>query len=878
MVIVRRWPLILLVLLLGVGQLHASEQRDFTAAAAAFQAGLWDRAAAGFADFVKKYPDSARVPQAVLIEAQADYNAGKMQDAIALLDAHESTAGPLGDQYAYWIGEAQFTNADYQGAIQTFAQLADTFKMSPRRLDAVINEADAYGKLDQWTQATDLLQKPGGIFQQQVATNATDGRVLRGQLLLAQGLMNENHPRSAITALQPSPGFDQNAELNWQRLFLLSQAQMANGEADNALATTATLMDAANRARRPDLWAQSVAQRAEILEKIGRLSDAESAYAQNLTNSVPTDWQRQAILKIAELSAAQTNFVSAETSLEDFQSQFTNSPDMDSVLLALGELHLKSYVARPSRKSDDLTQAQNYFDQFINTYTNSSLLGKAYLDRGWCFWIEQSWTESASDFQLAVQTLPKSVDLAVAHYKLGDAAFKANDFTNALANYQAVVQDFTNNPEVQRSMVPMALYQALRVSLVSHDRASATNAVDQILKIYPRSNVAEKSLLIEGEAFSDWNDPVEARDLFQKLEQQFPDSSQLPDIEMAIAKTYEREENWPQAISVYENWLKRFSVNTNFVADVQYARAWANFKAGRETNAFILFTNFLAEFPSNQDLTPVAQWWLGDYYYGRGDWVNAEENYELVFDNFTNSTLAYPALLMAGQSAMGRQGYDEALRYFKEVIGQTTCPPQLDQQTWNGLLAQAWFQGGDVLMQEPSSDTNNPLANFNLAISYFTVVCQDYAGSEQAALAYGEIGDCYLQLATQSPKYYNDATNAYHAVMDTPGALVPERSKAQYAIGMVFEKRAALDPANQTNLLNSALNNYLDVFFGNNLRDGETADPDSVKQAGLRALPLMQTLGKGYPDKFINQMETMFPQMKSLLEKKRLEFSLPRES
>ncbi|HSY43359.1 MAG TPA: hypothetical protein VK811_05570, partial [Candidatus Acidoferrum sp.] len=76
--------LILLAFILSAGRLLASEQHDFDAAAAAFQDNLWSRAETQFADFVKKHPDSARVPEATLMQAQAEFNQGKLMDAIAL--------------------------------------------------------------------------------------------------------------------------------------------------------------------------------------------------------------------------------------------------------------------------------------------------------------------------------------------------------------------------------------------------------------------------------------------------------------------------------------------------------------------------------------------------------------------------------------------------------------------------------------------------------------------------------------------------------------------------------------------------------------------------------------------------------------------------
>ena len=861
-----QWLLIVLTLLLSGGKLLASEERDFAAAYAAFQDGMWSRAEAECAEFIEKHPTSARVPEAALIQAQSDFNQGKLLDAITLLQTRESTAGSLADQYAYWIGHAQFQNADYAGAAETFAQLSKTFTNSQWRLDAVVNEAAARAKLGQWERVKTLLQEPDSIVQKTAETNATDVRVLNARLLLAQALLVENHPDSATAVLQSSKPFEGNPELDWRRLYLLCQARLAGGDTNQALSLTSDLIAAATQANRPDLWAQSISERAEVLEKIGRLSEAESVYEENLTNNAPDGWQRQAILKIAELSTAQTNFSTAENSLKEFLTRFPNSPDADSVILALGELHLKNAV-RPgpaAAKDDDLHQAQSYFDQFIDAFKNSPLLGKAYLDRGWCSWIDENWTQSAADFQAAVGKLPPSADLAVAHFKLGDAQFRLNDLTASRENYEAVVNDFTNYPVVRETLGAQALYQSLSVCLQLQDFSGASNSLAQILEIYPVSNVAEKGILLVGQGLSDLGQPANARALFQKFEEEFPNSDQLPDVEIAIAHTYEQENNWPMAISIYDSWVGRFDDNGK-LPDVSYARAWANFRAGRETNAFLLFTNFLAEFPSNASWAPIAQWWLGDYYAGQGIWTNAEKNYKLVYQNWPSNSLAYPARLMAGRAAMGRQGYQDAEDDFLSLAGDTNCPPQWD--------AQALFSYGDVLMLDPSPDPNNPnnpLANFKEAIRYFQVICQQYASSEQAALAWGEIGDCYLQLATQSPPSYNDAINAYEQVTNSPYAAIAERSQAQMGIGLVYERLAALtNGVSQTALLQSALDNYLDVFFRNNLRDGETADPLWVEKAGQAALPLIETLGMGDPNKFIDQMETLFPQMKALLEKKR---------
>src|SRR5271165_5057531 len=132
----RQWLLILIALVLSGEQLSAAgakEQSAYAAAVAAFQDEMWSRAEAEFAQFTQKYPKSTNAPEAVLLQAQAGFKQGKLADTIALLNdaSHLAKAGTLADQYIYWIGEAQFQNAELTNAAETFASLARNYPESP---------------------------------------------------------------------------------------------------------------------------------------------------------------------------------------------------------------------------------------------------------------------------------------------------------------------------------------------------------------------------------------------------------------------------------------------------------------------------------------------------------------------------------------------------------------------------------------------------------------------------------------------------------------------------------------------------------------------------------------------------------------------------
>ncbi len=844
-------------LILGGVPLFAApshEDRTFAAATAEFNDGIYDHAETNLAQFISKFPASPNVPMAVLLEAQAQYKQGKFPAAINLLSSPPVDPGNLADRYAYWLGEAQFAQGDFDHAIETFTNLAKNFPGSTLSLNAVVEAASAFARMSHWTQLTELLGAKNGIFAKAEEQDHANELVSRGRLLLAQAQLAQKNYDGTIATLNALNGLSLPPDLGYQRASLLCHAELEAGDLEAALAATTNLLQIARAQKDAVRLADSVALSGTVLERMGRWAGAEAAWSENFTNTAPAERQTEAILKMAHAAVAQTNFADAETALGNFLAQSSNSPVADLAMLTLGELQLKEFVADPGA-TNKFALAQTNFDRLLTASTNGPLAGKAYLDRGWCYWITTNLTGSLADFRAAAARLPVSEDLAVAKFKTGDALFALNDFAGATTNYQAVLDEFGNLPVVARSLGDRALYQILRSDMNLTNAAGANAAMQQLLEKFPNSELGDNSLLLMAEDFSDWGRATNAFEAFQEFTRLFPDSPLKPQVELGMARTYEHLQNWPAAITNYEDWLKEYPTN-DLRAQVEYALGWANYQAGRETNALGLFTNFVTRFPTD-DLAPRAQWWVADYYFRLGgtNYSEAEKNYELIFQTpaWKSSALFYPAQLMAGRAAEGRQGFADAVNYLTKLVADTNCP--------GPLRTQAMFAYGGVLMRMDSPDTNRPFANFETATNVFAQIYQANPTNNLGALAVSELGDCYLQLGA-----FDLATNAYAQVMNSPYASVHLRSRAQVGLGLTLEKKAETAPPDTRNaLLKSAFNNYCNVLYTTN----DIADPFWVKKAGLQALPLMMTLKDGKVDKFFDSLEYWLPQLKEMLEKKR---------
>jgi len=865
---------VLLLALAGVqspAALTGAEKKAYDSAAEAFRIGFWDRAEVEFAEFIEKYPKSESLGDAILLQAQSQFQQEKFASVVALLIAREADAGTNADRFLYWTAEAQFRNGNYPAAATDFGKLARDFRTSSRRLDAAVGEAAARARLGEWATVLELLRKPEGVFRQSALGLTNNETVARGYLLQAEAHLAEKQYPEAEATLNQKIGTELKGELEWRRRNVLCRSFVGSNRPEDAERESVGLLAVAQEARRPDLVSESVVFRAEILEQLGRQSEAIAVLQRNLSTNSPVARQEQALAKVTNLALDQGQYEVALSTLQSFLNQFPNSTAAPVALLTLGEVRLKQQAsllatnqngATTVSASNQLPVALNSFDRLITVYSNSTLVGRAQLGRGWCYWMEEKYPESAAAFAAATEVLPVSEDLVVARFKLADALFQQKDFAGALTNYRSALQIVTNWPAANAELRLPALYQSLRASLALTNFVSAEQAVGEILQSDPKDPTTARSLLLVAQGHVDANQPAEAQPWFEEFVKLFPQSEWRPQVELLIARVLEQQSAWTNAIAAYEGWLTLFPSNS-FRPQVEFQRALAVARSGNETNALNLFTNFVAQYRTDK-LAPRAQWWVADYYFNRGDFAEAELDFKQLFQNWKSSDLAYEARLMAGRAAMQWSGYPNAIEYFTGLTSDTNCPP--------GLWARAVLAYGSVLMKQPSATTNR-LAGYATALQVFGKIQERPTGDEFTAQAWGEIGNCYLQLATADARNYDAASNAYQKVISLPAAGVAARSQAQCGLGLILEKLAETGNGGERKaLLLRARDFYLDVALEKNLREGEVADEYWVKKAGFEALRLLELM-QGWPtqDKdaiinFCRRMQQLLPVLNARLE------------
>ncbi len=847
----RSHPVILALLLCALFGLarrdavaqETPESRAFRAAATAFQDGIYDLAERRFSQFVSTYPQSPLLGEAVLLYAQAAIKQTNLTAAISALNTHVGKAGLLADQYHSLLAFAYFQNGNFAAAADAYAFITRQFTNSSLRLDASHGEALARFKLRDFSRVISLLRDPGGAFQRSALTRPESRLAISGRLILAEALLEQREHRAAEETVKLLDRLELPPDLAWDRQYLLCRILVGNQRLNEALAQTTNLIAIANSR---SLRADSVAIQAGVLQQLDRVDEALQAYTNNLADIVPADRRRMAMLGIVELKLAQGDLLNAIERLDTFLSRHPEDASSDVALLASGELQLKLYLSGPGASAitnsaailgeptNRLQAALAQFEKLQSIHTNSPLRGKALLNKGWCLWLDNKVNESARAFSDAAGLLPFSEELAIVKFKLADIQFAQGDYTNALKQYKAFTNDFAALPRVRESLFDHALYQIVSACTKMNDEPGASATLKELLEAFPGSAFGGRGLWLVGQELIQGKRPAHARDIFEEYLRRFKSGPMLPQIELAIARTYFHEGEWNLALGRYEDWLSRHPTN-ELGPRAEFNRAWATDKAGDATNAMRLFKNIVADFPTNE-LAARAQFWMADEYYRRGDHTNALAHYQKIFEN-TNwpiTKLTYQARMMAGRSAVAAQLWQSAAGdkgHFTEMANDTTCP---NENCPEELVAEALFAFGDAL---PYLDANpaRPLENFAEARKAFRRIYQFYPGSLLVPLAWGRYGDCSLQLASQDPKEYGEATNAYRIAMNTAGDI-STRSRAEFALARALEEQSR-DPALGKNpdLLKDAFEHYYNVATEANCRVGEKADPLWLEKAGLAA-------------------------------------------
>ena len=833
------------------------EEAAFQGAAQALRDKFYERADDQFGAFLTNFPNSTNLSRAILFQAQARNSQKNHDGAIELLRVNITKAGPIADQYVLTLAEALSAKGDHAAAAEQYARILKEFPQSPLRLQAAYLQALSFYQQRNYERTTELLAPADSEFKKLAANASQDRFAFAGNLLLADTLLASGKLAEGREVAAALPANQDQPEWQWEKLDALARIELAGTNTQAALGFITNAAAVAQQAKRPRLQAQSLNLEAELYRKAGQTENAVVSYEKIASmEALALDQRRLAVLKSVELLSADGDHTSAIGRLESYLGGMTNEPAADLLSLKAGELWMdlarglirSGKTTGPARTgiTNAFVKARSHLNTILTQFTNSTHLGRAHFHLGWSYWEEASLTGEAamfrqaeSAFRTAAEKLARSNEQGVAIFKLGDAQLSLRETRPAITNYIRLLREFGDLPDVKRTVFDNAYAQLVRANIELGDLAAAENFLAELRVNFPTGAETEEAIHNFGHALLDRGEVRKARGLFQEFLAQFAASALVPEVRFAEARTFGREGDFAAAVAKHDAWLQSHT-NHYLRAEVEFQKGVLLDKAGQTTTAFSVFTNFVANYPSNP-LAPAAQMWVADYFLSQEQLQRAEQNYQRVFQNTNWSALriASESRMMAARTAFRRQGYADARSYLTTLVNDPKCPPDLKPE--------AWFALGDIFMEEPITGSTNALHNFIQAAAVFERIATQFPTNEIALLATAKKGDCYFQMAshTNYVESYTIASNAYATVLTSRANLSAKvRNQAEFGLARVLERMADGKPEKVRNaLLKAALNHHLNIVYGD--ADGvQKSDPFYMKLAGREAGRLSEELGE----------------------------------
>ncbi len=816
------WILQVVVACLGIGlagvggraQEAGPDRVAFDAALRAFDAAMFSRAVSELEAMVQQFPDSALKPAAL-------------------------------ERAAFARGEAALATSKWKEAAGAFGTFLKDYPASTNRLRGALREAYALQKSGDLAGVRDRLQIPDGIFQ--AATRVAESPaelIFAGWLLLAEARLGLGDPAGALAALESGKALARTADAQWQRERLRHDAARAAGKTDERLAAAEALVTLSATGE-PVRRAEAVSLAARALEAVGQSERADALWERNSDASLPAEYQREAVLRIAERLGARSDLPKARARLERFLTGRAAEPVWNAVRLALGQVLFRQYAeARgatplPAEIAGLPSQILGQLDVVLTNQPAAELVGPVQYLRGWCLWedgmaagVTNRLKESEAAFRVAAEQLPVSPEQATAWFKLGDVALLRKEPDVALTNYLAVAEGYAGDATVDRELRPFAWQQAVVAAIGATNAPAASRAMERLLATSPDAEVSGRSALLVGQSLLRQGEGLQGRELLSRFAERFSDAKVTAEVRLALAEGYLADRMWTNVLRELDGWVLRYT-NHPALPQAEYDRAMATAEAGMATNAVEQFRLLAQRFATNP-LSQTAQLWLGEHFFSQGDYAQAELACVGVITNvhWKGTRAVQQARLKAGQAALARGSSTNAVGYLLDLLNDPTAAE--DER------APAYFYLGEARLGV-SPGTNAPLSSFSDALEAFQGAAR-FTNAPIVIAAWGRMAFCHLQLGAQTPVSLQRATELYQRVTDSPQAGIAARAKARIGMAMAAERMASgKSPAEATELLERALKYYLDVVLGSGfLRPGESVPPLLLWEAGDAAGRLLQ--------------------------------------
>jgi len=553
-----------------------------------------------------------------------------------------------------------------------------------------------------------------------------------------------------------------------------------------------------------------------------------------------------ATVGLTEAHAALNGLEVADNVIEDFIWKFPDSPFLEDMFRRLDGIYAREenpseselqhwaaqapprraalalyYLARSIQRESRQEKAIRTFTDFVQRYPRHPLAFEAWMQLGELYLETSRLSDAISAFEGAMRTSGNPDERARGEIAEGNADFAKGEFLHATESFRNAAQ---RSPDLWLD----ATYDSALAWLYVGNYERFLVHYNALSQRYPDTEQRRSLLLEEGLLQARSGDP-RATATLQSFIRDFPDNRRVSEARLALAELVFARGDVDSA----SNLLKAAYVSKPSDQSREQADCLAIFIADsagnrRDDEVLRLGRQFLDTYPDST-LRPRIRMKLGEVYFRREDFANAQTQFETLAEESPADPLADQALILAGQSSvkgMSPGGIKHALDLFQRVAAGSG-PLKLYARQEQALLKVQMGSNKDAVIIYDDilrSNPDTPLRFAALCGKADCLVAAESAAESDASPApspsvSSTTGGCAAAIAL------------YNQIATDPEATPPWRDQALYKKGRCLNKQG---------LTGEALAAFFDILNAPSAASRQQPDFFWFDKAGFDAADMLE--------------------------------------
>lgn len=438
-----------------------------------YKTGILRESVEGFADFIKAYPQHPKAADARFWMAEAQYQLGDFDSALAGYKQTVASGSPeRREQALYGIGWSYFKQRNHQKAIESFEQLIASYPNGSMSFDARLRIGDAYFELKDYTRAEGTYRVVMRLFPMSPGVDYAYYQL--GQAVFRQEAYSDAYKQFELlikTFPKSDLADDAQYALGWIN-FQRKEFEEAIGEFQKLVSTYPT----------SELVPRALYSTGDSYYNLKKYSEAIRSYRELVSRYPNSGYVADALNGEQYCLTAQGKQKEAVGVMDNYLKAHPNSAIGEDLVLKKGEI---------SFGQGDYSGAEKQYRQFVSEYPKSKSVATAW------YWIAKC-QRSEGRPQDAVMTLEQAVKtdnasqetVARSLFELGDIYSDQKQYDRAFASYTRIGKEFKDS-----EVYPEALYKLGELYLENANTADAKQQFETVISRFPSSTAAIRGKL-----------------------------------------------------------------------------------------------------------------------------------------------------------------------------------------------------------------------------------------------------------------------------------------------------------------------------------------------------------------------------------------------